>query len=232
MAVACICTWGAFSLLDSMFWGSAFSQAARICPAQLSVVCLQVAASAPLFQVLVEILKVETALLLNDALAVLSGRSQGTVDPTQAPSDSAGPSTSVHHPASQSSQQKSSAVPSLHNTETQVYTSGPVHRAVNADASTSRAGCQSHRCSTSGNNSTYDDLGKGDAASDKAEASSSGKQHIDSSHATVEARVAGVLPAVLSLLEGCLEALASDAQDSEASAGGKQPCSAPTLDDR
>ena len=53
------------------------------------------------------------------------------------------------------------------------------------------------------------------------EPSSSGRQH--SSNTAVQYRVSGVLPAVLSLLEGCLEALASDAENSEmAEAGSSQ----------
>ena len=53
------------------------------------------------------------------------------------------------------------------------------------------------------------------------EPSNSARQH--SCNAAVQYRVAGVLPAVLSLLEGCLEALASDAENSEmAEAGSSQ----------
>ena len=59
------------------------------------------------------------------------------------------------------------------------------------------------------------------------------KQQNYSNTAVVGARVADVLPAVLSLLEVCLEALASDAQDAEEAADqSQQPTCAPVLNDR
>ncbi len=108
---------------------------------------------------------------------------------------------------------------------------------VNANLKTGAA--ESSTGHTDFGTSSHDGQGnsRGGTSSSEAEPSSSDRQHNhcsnDSSSAVIGARVADVLPAVLSLLEGCLEALAGDAQDAELVADGKQQAtSGSLLDDR
>ncbi|KAA6423508.1 MAG: hypothetical protein FRX49_06568 [Trebouxia sp. A1-2] len=149
-----------------------------------------VAASGSFFQVLVEILKVETSLLLNDTMALLQ-HSMHT-SPQESATSKQQPTSS--HPASQSDDQ--SLTPT---TDTHARASDTAPPAVDQ--------------MRPGTNST-----------------SPGIVH---ANLKTGARVADVLPAVLSLLEGCLEALAGDAQDAELVADGKkQASSGSLLDDR
>ena len=202
------------------------------------------AASGSFFQVLVEIVKVETSLLLNDTMALLQ---PSTPTPAQESATSNGQPTSSH-PTTQSENQSSTPTTDIHahvsdtappavdqmspGTNPSIVNAGPKTGAAESSTSHSDLGTSSH-----------DGQGdsRGGTTSCGAEPASSGRQHNhcsidnsnDSSNAVIGARVADVLPAVLSLLEGCLEALAGDAQDAELLADGKeQTITKSLLDDR
>ncbi len=197
------------------------------------------AASGSFFQVLVEIVKVETSLLLNDTMALL--QPSMPTPPQESATSKEQPTSS--HPASQSGNQPDTHThvsdtvppavdqmsPDTNSTNLSIVNADPKTGAAESGTSHSDLGTSSH-----------DEQGdsRGATSSCGAEPSSSGRQHnhcsIDSSSsAVIGARVADVLPAVLSLLEGCLEALAGDAQDAELVADGKeQATSGALLDDR
>ena len=200
------------------------------------------AASGSFFQVLVEILKVETSLLLNDTMALLQ-HSMHT-SPQESATSKQQPTSS--HPASQSDDQSLTPTTDTHarasdtappavdqmRPGTNSTSPGIVHANLKTGATESSTDYSEFRTSS------HD--GQGDSRAGTScdlEPSSSGRQHnhcsSDSSSAVIGARVADVLPAVLSLLEGCLEALAGDAQDAELVADGKkQASSGSLLDDR
>ncbi|KAL0053068.1 hypothetical protein WJX82_000427 [Trebouxia sp. C0006] len=166
-----------------------------------------VAASGSFFQVLVEIVKVETSLLLNDTMALLQ---PSTPTPAQESATSNGQPTSSH-PTTQSENQSSTPTTDIH-----AHVSDTAPPAVDQ--------------MRPGTNPSIVNAGPKTGA---AESSTSHSDLGTSSHDGQGARVADVLPAVLSLLEGCLEALAGDAQDAELLADGKeQTITKSLLDDR
>lgn len=201
------------------------------------------AASGSLFQVLVEILKVETSLLLNDTMALLqpstptppqesaTGKEQPTSSQpaSQCANQSSTPTTDTHaHVSDTAPPAVDQLRPGTNSTRPSIVNANPKTGA--AESSTGNSDL-----STSSHDGQGDS--RGSTSSCEAEPSSSGRQHHhcsnDSSNAVIGARVADVLPAVLSLLEGCLEALAGDAQDAELLADGKeQATSGSLLDDR
>ncbi|DBA78950.1 TPA: hypothetical protein ACH3X1_008824 [Trebouxia sp. C0004] len=202
-----------------------------------------VAASGSLFQVLVEILKVETSLLLNDTMALLqpstpsspqesaTSKEQPTSSQPASQSDnpSLTPTTDTHTHVSDTAHPAMDQLrPDTNSTSPSTVNANPMTGAAESSTSHSDLGTSSHDGQGDSRGGTF---GCG------AGPSSSGRQHNhcsnDSSSAVIGARVANVLPAVLSLLEGCLEALAGDAQDAELLASGKkQATSGPLLDDR
>ena len=201
------------------------------------------AASGSIFQVLVEIVKVETSLLLNDTMALLQ---LSTPTPPQASAINKEQSPSSQ-PASQSDNQ-----PLTHTTDTHAHvsdatppavdqmrpgTNSPRPSIVNANCKTDAAESSTSHSELSTSTHGGQSDSRGSTSSNEAQPSSSGRQHKqysnDSRNGAIGARVADVLPAVLSLLEGCLEALAGDAQDAELVAHDKKGAtSGSLLDDR
>lgn len=207
-----------------------------------------------------EILKVETSLLLNDTLALMQDSSLSTAQAPMAPADTVSRATSSQPESKSGEDACCMPVPSTTTTNTDSHTGlssgmgNPPTDAANSQAdqgslddtelspgsaepSSSQTPVEtSNRASAArggeGSSNSQSSGDRADVATHQAEASSSGREQSESSNALVAARVAGVLPAVLSLLEGCLEALASNAQDAEALADGQQPSCVPMLEDR
>lgn len=191
------------------------------------------------FQVLVEILKVEISLLLNDALSIMHASSTSTAEPSQ---------EAVAEPRIQASplqpraQTAPAAQPHIHHPSTapaasdSANTEGPAQS--NTDHSklpaNSTATPSSNRPDAPTQNSNASPVNirsgpKGGSSSSKCNSSehlpeslypqkagpSTEQQSGGSTSLLAEARVTDVLPAVFSLMEGCLQALAADAQAGE-----------------
>ena len=186
-------------------------------------------------QILVEILKVETSVLLNDALKLLQD-SQGSPANSASPSTASQPvvlqthtatATSSHHshPGDTPSQSGSIAA-----NKTAYY---PDHGGIaeankTNDPDPATAG-QAHIAEASTSAGRQDDSSSNTQASNSDDPSrqpqaSQPDAQLSNSQAVIQCRVAGVLPAVLALLEGCLDSLAKETENAEmAEAGTAQP---------
>ena len=206
---------------------------------------VQAAAVASFFQVLAEILKVEISLLLNDALTIMHARSgtaessqQAAAEPMQAsplqPRTRTAPTAQpcVNHPS-----------PAPLGLDTACKT-GPAHAAESnskrsnlsaistATPSSGRSDALQENCNASnvdtvsspgGNSSTKSSSSKQapDSPCLEEAGQDTERQRMSSSTLLAEARVADVLPAVFSLMEGCLQALAADAQAEDTQEGSR-----------
>ena len=203
---------------------------------------VQTAAAASFFQVLVEILKVESSLLLNDALSVMhassSTASQEVVaEPIQASPQQLRAQTA---PAAQLGRNHPSPAPSAPDTACKT---GAAHAAeLNSNLSAnstatpssgrSDAPQQNHDASTvnimlsstGGSSTTKCNSSKPAPESPGLEEAGpcAEQQRVGSSSLLAEARVTEVLPAVFTLMEGCLQALAADAQAAESTQNGSR----------
>ena len=165
--------------------------------------------------------------------ATSNGQPTSSYPTTQSENQSSTPTTDTHaHVSDTAPPAVDQMRPGTNSTNPSIVNAGPKTGAAESSTSHSDLGTSSH-----------DGQGdsRGGTTSCGAEPTSSGRQHNhrsmdnsnDSSNAVIGARVADVLPAVLSLLEGCLEALAGDAQDAELLADGKeQTTNGSLLDDR
>ena len=205
---------------------------------------VQAAAAASFFQVLVEMLKVEISLLLNDALSIMHA-SSSTAEETVTEPIQASPlqPRAQTAPAAQPSIDHPSPAPPAPDTACK---RGPAHAAEfdtshrnlsansNATPSSGRSDALQENCDASAVNTMSSPTGsssntKCDSSKPAPEspglegaAPSTERQRDGSSTLLAEARVNDVLPAVFSLMEGCLQALAADAQAGEDTQDGSR----------
>lgn len=199
------------------------------------MLCVQATAAASFFQVLVEILKVEISLLLNDALSIMHASSTSTVEPSRKSAEpiNASPLQPKAQmplaPPAHSPSKASSAAPDSR------YKAGLPHAAQSSTDNSKPTGNSTADPSSSWSgalpDSNHTKIGiSPETSSEKTpegllveEATQDGKrQRDDHTTSPAEARVTGVLPAVFSLMEGCLQALAADAQAAEDTQGGSR----------
>lgn len=192
---------------------------------------MQAAAVVSFFQVLVEILKVEISLLLNDALSIMHASSNSTAESSQEavasplqPRAQTAPAAQPHiHPPSTAPSAfdtaEDPAQSKTHHSQPPAHsTSTPSADRSDASAENSNASPVNVRTSPKGSSGTT----KGTSSEQPPESpslqkagSSSEQQNGGNTSLLAEARVTDVLPAVFSLMEGCVQALAADAQAGE-----------------
>ena len=201
---------------------------------------VQAGAVASFFQVLAEILKVEVSLLLNDALSIMHANSntaessqQAVAEPIQA---SRLQPRAQKAPAAQPCVNRPSPAPPVTGTACET---GPAHAAapknnhsnLSANSTATPSFGRSDPPQKSCDESTPNDMSSPTGSSSSTKRSSSKqapesphleevgptkeRQRVDGNTALAETRVTDVLPAVFSLMEGCLQALAADTQAAE-----------------
>lgn len=202
---------------------------------------MQAVVGVSFFQVMVEILKVEISLLLNDALSIMHASSTSTAESNQ---DSV--AEPVHAsplqpeaqtaPAAQSPTNASPAAPdrdktgSPHAANPSTDHSTDHSKPLASDAGTlssGGSGVHNHASisslASSPSNTKYSSSEQTPAAPGVEDAASTGDKQRDHRTSSPAAdRVTGVLPAVFFLMEGCLQALAADAQAGEDAPGGSR----------
>lgn len=201
---------------------------------------MQAAAGASFFQVLVEILKVEISLLLNDALSVMHAGCNSTAESSQEavaepirasplqPRAQTVPAAQPHiHPPSTATAALDTANtkdPAQFKTD---HSKPPASSAATPSSNGSDASPENSNASPV--NITSSPKGSSSSSNTKCSSSeqlpespglqkagpSTEQQSAGSTSLLAEARVTDVLPAVISLMEGCLQALAADAQAGE-----------------
>ena len=200
---------------------------------------MQAAAGASFFQVLVEILKVEISLLLNDALSIMHASSNSTAESIQeavAEPIRASPlqPRAQTAPAAQPHNDPPSTAPAAFDT---AKTKGPAQSKTDHSKRSARSTAtpSSHGSGALPENNNASPINmtsspKGSSSSNTKYSSSdqspespglqkagpgTEQQSPGSTSLLAEARVTDVLPAVFSLMEGCLQALAADAEAGE-----------------